>query len=118
MPKTLSRRVRKPVRAGKTRTVRQAPKDEAALPPFPSPDAAGRVNALRWIRASIARELIRARHDAGLTQQKLAELAHVRQETISRIESARHTATPRVLNKLMRALSKVQPSMQRRKASA
>jgi transcriptional regulator with XRE-family HTH domain len=34
---------------------------------------------------------------AGLSQQQLADLAHVRQETISRIESAKHTVTPRVL---------------------
>lgn len=71
----------------------------------PSPNAAGLANALQQVRVSIANELITLRRRAGLSQQRLAELAHVRQEAISRIESAKHTATPRVLEKLMRALA-------------
>ena len=87
-------------------------------PPFPLPNASGLVNALEQVRASIAHELVRARRQAGLSQQQLADRAHVRQETISRIESAKHTVTPRVLDKLMQALSRPRPVPQRRKTSA
>jgi len=113
------RRAGKTVTAARTRTVRarRLADEEADLPPpFPTPNAAGLVNALQQVRVSIARELVRARREAGLSQQQLAKLAHVRQETISRIESAKHTATPRVLDKLMRALEKSRP-VPRRKAS-
>ena len=62
------------------------------------------------MRVSIAHDLVRARRDAGLSQQRLAELAHLRQKTISRLESAKHTATSRVLDKLLRALAKARPA--------
>lgn len=74
------------------------------LPDYPPLDADGTRNALESIRVSIARRLIQDRTSAGLTQQQLAELAGVRQETISRIESGKHTATMRVVNKLDKAI--------------
>jgi ribosome-binding protein aMBF1 (putative translation factor) len=74
--------------------------------PLPAPNADGNFDALSYLRASIARDLVARRRAAGLTQQALAEKAKVRQETISRIESAKHTVTARVLNKLMRVLPK------------
>jgi ribosome-binding protein aMBF1 (putative translation factor) len=103
----------KTLRVARPKTVRprRATGDEARLPPpFPRPNAAGLVNALEQVRVSIAHELVRARRAAGLSQQRLAEMAHVRQETISRIESAKHTATPRVLDKLMQALASARPA--------
>jgi ribosome-binding protein aMBF1 (putative translation factor) len=81
-----------------------------------APNAAGLVNALEHVRASIARDLVHARRQAGLSQQQLAALAQVRQETISRIESAKHTVTPRVLDKLMRALAKAGSASPRHRA--
>jgi DNA-binding XRE family transcriptional regulator len=86
------------------------------LPRFPQRNAQGLVNALEHVRASIAQDLVRMRREARLSQQELATLAGVRQETISRIESAKHTATPRVLNKLMRAMEKVSSERPVRKA--
>ena len=74
------------------------------LPDYPPLDADGTRNALDSIRISIARRLIQDRTSARLTQQKLAKLAGVRQETISRIESGKHTATMRVIRKLDKAL--------------
>jgi ribosome-binding protein aMBF1 (putative translation factor) len=112
------RQAKKPLRIARTRTLRpsHATGGEATLPPpFPTPNAAGLVNALDHVRASIARDLVHARRQAGLSQQQLADLAHVRQETISRIESAKHTVTPRVLDKLMQALAKAGLVTQRRR---
>jgi transcriptional regulator with XRE-family HTH domain len=41
-----------------------------------------------------------------LTQTELAELAGTRQETISRIESGKHTASPKLVDRIDRALKK------------
>src|SRR5687767_14992505 len=76
------------------------------LPSLPVPDARGNVDALEYLRASIARDLVKRRRECGLSQQALAEMAKVRQETVSRIESAKHTVTRKVLNKLMRAFER------------
>jgi DNA-binding XRE family transcriptional regulator len=71
-----------------------------SLPAFPPIDADGTSNAIDFARAAIARRLIADRHAAGLSQQQLAERAGVRQETISRIESGKQTATVRIIDKL------------------
>jgi predicted transcriptional regulator len=84
------------------------------LPDFPPVDAEGNSNAIEFARAAIARRLIRDRREIGLSQQQLAKLAGVRQETISRIESGRHTATLRVIEKLERAIRKTSTSTGRK----
>ena len=78
--------------------------ESSALPPLPQPDASGNFPAVEFMRAAIARTLIQRRQGAGLSQTELAERAGVRQETISRIESGKHTATERVMQKIERAL--------------
>ena len=76
----------------------------ASLPALPPVSADGTGNAIDFARASIGRTLFRRRQAAGLSQQALARLAGVRQETISRIESGKHTATVRVIDKIDKAL--------------
>lgn len=80
--------------------------DAGELPEFPKPDKNGRFPALEYTRVSIARDLIRDRKSTGLSQQRLAELAGVRQETISRLESGKHTASPRTIEKIERAMAR------------
>ena len=74
--------------------------DDATLPPLPLPDANGRFPAVEYTRISLARNLIRDRKAAGLSQERLAELAGVRQETISRLESGKNTAMPGTVAKI------------------
>lgn len=79
---------------------------QAPLPGYPSVGADGTSNALEFARASIARRLNSDRRAAGLTLERLADLSGVRQETISRIESGKHTATVRTIDKLAKAIEK------------
>jgi transcriptional regulator with XRE-family HTH domain len=76
------------------------------LPPLPQPDKQGRFPALEYARVSLARDIIRDRRAAGLTQQALADLVGTRQETISRIESGKQTASVKLVDKIDRALQK------------
>ncbi len=83
----------------------QAIGDDDLLPALPSPDAKGRFPAVEYTRISLARNLIRDRKAAGLSQERLAELAGVRQETISRLETGKHSASPRTIEKLDKAIT-------------
>ena len=74
--------------------------DDDVLPALPTPDANGRFPAVEYTRISLARNLIRDRKSVGLSQQRLSELAGLRQETISRLESGKHTASPRTIAKI------------------
>jgi ribosome-binding protein aMBF1 (putative translation factor) len=82
-------------RAGET-----VPLNEDDLPPLPKPDKQGRFPALEYARVSLARDIIRDRRAAGLTQQELADLAKTRQETISRIESGKYTASVKLIDRI------------------
>ncbi|HJT34795.1 MAG TPA: helix-turn-helix transcriptional regulator [Pirellulales bacterium] len=57
-------------------------------------------------RVSLARDIIRDRQAAGLTQAELAALARTRQETILRIESGKYTASHRLIDRIDRALTR------------
>ena len=83
----------------------QAVRDDDVLPSLPPPDANGRFPAVEYTRISLARNLIRDRKAAGLSQERLAELANVRQETISRLETGKHSASPRTIEKLDKAIA-------------
>jgi DNA-binding XRE family transcriptional regulator len=87
--------------------------EEDELPPLPPPDKNGRFPAVEYARVALARDLIRDRKGLGLSQQKLAKLAGVRQETISRLETGKHSAGPRTVDKICKALEAEQ---HRRKA--
>ncbi|MFI5378494.1 MAG: helix-turn-helix transcriptional regulator [Tepidisphaerales bacterium] len=80
--------------------------DSDELPPLPAPDADGSVDAIAYARASIARGIIQDRRRLRLTQQDLAHLAGVRQETISRIETCKVSPTRRIVEKLDAAIKK------------
>jgi DNA-binding XRE family transcriptional regulator len=77
---------------------------EEELPSLPMPDRRGRFPALEYARIALARDLIRARKGAGLSQQQLADLAGVRQETVSRLETGKNTANPRTIDRIMRVI--------------
>jgi DNA-binding XRE family transcriptional regulator len=77
---------------------------DAELPSLPKPDKHGRFPALEYARISLARDLIRDRKGVGLSQQRLADLAGIRQETLSRIETGKNTANPRTVDKIMRVI--------------
>ena len=87
--------------------------DDEDLPPFPQPDKNGRLPALQYARVALARDLIRARKGVRLSQQQLAVLAGIRQETISRLETGKHTASPRTVDKIMAAIEAQRRKRQR-----
>lgn len=78
----------------------------ADLPPLPEPDLDGNVPAVQFARATIARNLIRDRVAAGLTQRQLATLAGVAVETLCRIETGQRTPSVPTIDKIDRALKK------------
>lgn len=80
--------------------------DDPELPALPAADEYGRFPAIETARVIIARQVIRARHAAGWTQAELAARAGVRQETISRIETGKHSAGLKTMAKIDRALKR------------
>ena len=94
------------------REAREAVADDD-LPAYPKPDKHGRYPALQAARVSLARDLIRDRKGVGLSQQRLADLAGIRQETLSRIETGRHTPNVKTIDKIMDVIE-----AQRRKRKA
>lgn len=81
---------------------------------FLKPDKHGRVSAIEYTRVSIARDIIRERKALGLREQALANLAGVRQDTLSRIETGKHTATVQTINKIDRALKRAVARQQKK----
>ena len=78
----------------------------AELPPLPEPDADGNYPAVDYARASLARNIIRDRVNAGLIQKELAELAGMRVETLCRIETGKHSPSVPTISKIDRALKR------------
>src|SRR6266404_3168526 len=77
------------------------------LPPLPLADEDGHYSALETARVIIARQVIRGRKAAGWTQAELAARAGVRQETISRIETGKHSPGLKTMGKINLALKRV-----------
>ena len=98
------------------RLARMAATDEAKLPPLPPADEEGNRPAVEYARASIARSIIQERRQLGLSQEELARLAGVRQETISRLESAKHSPTVRTVEKIDRALKRFAAQAERKQS--
>jgi DNA-binding XRE family transcriptional regulator len=78
----------------------------AELPSLPDADAEGNYPAVEYLRASIARDIIRDRQAIGLSQRELAHLAGIRVETLCRIETGKHTPSVATVDKIDRALKK------------
>lgn len=96
-----------------TRLQRLAAKAEAREfdvepPAWPPADAQGRRPALAFARVSIARSIIEERRAAGLTQGELAKRTGLREETICRLESGKHSPTVRTVAKIERVLQAAQ----------
>lgn len=85
------------------RAAREAPPEDA-LPDLPQPDSLGRFPAVEYARIALARDLIRDRKGLGLSQQQLARLAGVRQETLSRLEAGKQSASSRTVDKIYTAV--------------
>src|SRR4030042_7209154 len=66
--------------------------DDEEMPALPKPDKHGRFPALQYARISLARDLIRDRKGVGLSQQRLADLAGGRKETLSRMGNGANPA--------------------------
>jgi HTH-type transcriptional regulator / antitoxin HipB len=73
-------------------------------PLLPEPDADGNYPAREYMRASIAREIVRLRRRLGLTQAELARRAGIRPETVNRIEQGKHSPSVGTVEKIDRAL--------------
>jgi predicted transcriptional regulator len=84
------------------------------LPPLPKIAKDGSVPALEFARADIAREIVRRRISAGLTQQELARRVGVRPETISRLEAAKHLPHAETIERIDRALPALKPPKKNR----
>ena len=79
-----------------------------AEPTLPEPDASGNVPAVEYARASLARRIIRARRNLGLSQAELARRARIRPETLNRIERGKTSPDTSTIAKINRALETAQ----------
>jgi len=77
-------------------------------PALPKPDADGNYPAVEYARASLARKIIKARRQVGLTQAELARRAGIRPETLNRIERGKTTPDTATIAKIERALDAAQ----------
>ena len=77
-------------------------------PSLPKPDTQGNYPAVEYARVSLARKIIKARRQAGLTQAALARRAAIRPETLNRIEKGKTTPDTATIVKIERALETAQ----------
>jgi DNA-binding XRE family transcriptional regulator len=89
-----------------SRASETVPLTDENLPPLPKPDKNGNFPAVEYARISLARDIIRDRRAAGLTQMELARRAGTRQETISRLESGKYTPSVKLVDRIDRVLKK------------
>ena len=75
------------------------------MPPMPDRNEDGTYPALAASRVNIARNIIRRRQAAGLSQKALAEAAGIRAETLNRLERAKVSADLATIEKIERVLA-------------
>jgi DNA-binding XRE family transcriptional regulator len=73
---------------------------ESELPPLPKRDRAGNVSAVEFARATMARKIIIARRQKGMTQAALARAAGISAAGLNRIEKAKVTADTATIAKI------------------
>ncbi len=76
------------------------------VPDLPKPNRKGLRPALETIDALIAQDIVKQRKDAGMTQQELAEMAGIRVETFSRIESGKNLPSIPTIQKIQKVLTR------------
>jgi len=81
--------------------------NETGLPPLPDPLPGGNYPAHEFMRASIARDIIKARRKAGLSQAELARRAGIQPAVLNRIEKARVDAQTSTVDRIMAVLTAV-----------
>jgi ribosome-binding protein aMBF1 (putative translation factor) len=87
----------------------------------PAPAVADNVRevpAVEYARASIAREVVRRRTDAGLSQRELAASAGVRVETVCRLEKGRNIPSTATIAAIESALLATERKRARKRRSA
>src|SRR5438094_797072 len=77
-----------------------------AAPEFPIPDEKGEVPATPYLRASIARELLRRRIEIEATKRKLARAAGTSERLIAQVESGVRSADPQWMRKIETVLKR------------
>jgi predicted transcriptional regulator len=80
---------------------------DTALPPLPKPKTGGNFPAREFMRASIARDIIKGRRKAGLSQAELARRAGIQPAVLNRIERAKVDAETVTVDKIVAALNVV-----------
>jgi DNA-binding XRE family transcriptional regulator len=84
-------------------------------PGLPQPDERGNF-PLEALAIALARDILRARRQLGLTQAELARRAGIRPETLNRIEQGKHTASVATVDKIDRALKRVEAERREKKS--
>ena len=87
---------------------------DVTLPALPDKLPGGNYPAVEALRADLARDLIKRRWAAQLTQAELARRAGIRHETLNRLEKAKVTPDPATVRKIVRALEKTQRAVARK----
>lgn len=87
---------------------RAAGKNDRGLPRLPEPLEDGNYPAIEYARASVARDIIRARRRLGLTQAELARRAGVPVQALNQLEKAISTPSAATVRKIDRALRQAQ----------
>ena len=77
-------------------------------PLLPDPLPNGNYPAIEYLRASLARKIIRHRRRLGLTQVELARRAGIRPTTLNRIEKGKHSAPVGTVEKIDKALTRAE----------
>ena len=78
--------------------------DESDLPALPKPLPGGNYRALGFMRASIARDIIKGRRAQALSQAELARRAGIQPAVLNRIEKAKVDAESVTIDRILRAL--------------